>query len=637
MRLVLSSAALLCLSLTGCTMVETASPVAETGATLQGRLHGGQQPVVGAHVYLMQANTTGTGAASISLLSSASTGHSDSVGAYVLTDSNGFFSITNDYSCTPGTQVYTYALGGNPGAGTNSAAGFLALLGSCPAAGNFLTTTPYIWMNEVSTVAAAYAMAGFATDALHVSSSGTSLAKVDIANAFATAANLVNLATGTAYSTTPSGNAAVPQTTINTLANILAACVNSSGPSSSTCGILFSVAKSAGSSGTTATDTATAAINIAHYPGNNPSILFSTLASTVAFAPSLSSAPTDFTLSLVYSGGGIAKPEGIAVDGSGNVWVANYGSTGVSEILSTGAFAANTPYTGGGLGPAQAIAIDASGNAWVTNTTKNSLTKFSSSGTPANSSGYTGGGLSAPDALAIDANGDVWVGNSTRGSCMSLFLSSGSASSSSPLSGAGCSSTFGIAIAASGDAWAVNNDGSALVEFYGSSSPSLGSEAHTAIGNGGIASPVALAINSLGDIWVANGSRSSANVSEYVASTGQALTGPNGYSGGGTSITYGVATDGSGNMWFANSGSNSISEFSSSGVALSPAAGSGFNGGYVSSGFSTPYAIAVDGSGNVWVADEGSNAVIEMIGIATPVVTPLVAGLKSPYSIGAQP
>ena len=49
---------------------------------------------------------------------------------YVTTDSNGNFSIGNDYTCTSGQQVYLYAVGGNAGAGNNSAAGMLAILGA---------------------------------------------------------------------------------------------------------------------------------------------------------------------------------------------------------------------------------------------------------------------------------------------------------------------------------------------------------------------------------------------------------------------------------------------------------------------------------------------------------------------------
>jgi hypothetical protein len=54
-------------------------------------------------------------------------------------------------------------------------------------------------------------MAGFATDATHVSSSGTTLAQTGIANAFANAASLANLSTGTALTAPPAGNGNVPQ------------------------------------------------------------------------------------------------------------------------------------------------------------------------------------------------------------------------------------------------------------------------------------------------------------------------------------------------------------------------------------------------------------------------------------------
>src|ERR1019366_8272488 len=128
-----------------------------------------------------------------------------------------------------------------------------------PAAGNFAAATPFVAVNEVSTVAAAYAMAGFATDATHVGSSGTTLAQTGIANAFANAGNLETLGTGMALATTPAGNGTVPQAAINTLGNILAACVNSTGTGAA-CTTLFANAESGGTTGTMATDTATAAI-----------------------------------------------------------------------------------------------------------------------------------------------------------------------------------------------------------------------------------------------------------------------------------------------------------------------------------------------------------------------------------------
>jgi hypothetical protein len=265
----------------------------QAGPKLTGVVHGGQNPIAGAHVYLFAAASGASGAGqaayggsgiaasasnmSQSLLTSGNNTLITPVGSaltgdyYVTTGSDGSFSTSGDYTCTAGQQVYLYSVSGDPGLGTgvNTAAGLMAALGSCPAGGNFLSgTTPvtYVVVNEVSTVAAAYAMAGFATDAVHVGSSGTALALTGIQNAFANAANLETIGTGVALATTPAGNGTVPQATINTLANILASCVNSNGTGSA-CSTLFANAMSGGTTGTMAADTATAAINIAHNPG----------------------------------------------------------------------------------------------------------------------------------------------------------------------------------------------------------------------------------------------------------------------------------------------------------------------------------------------------------------------------------
>ncbi len=219
------------LFLTGCSSFQTtASSSLAQGAAVQGRVHGGRQAIVGAHIYLMAANTAGYGGASVSLLDGNATGQSDSIGAYVLTDAQGGFSISGDYSCTSTQQVYLLAVGGDTGAGNNPSSALMAVLGQCPSGGtNFGTAVPFISVNEVTTVAGVYALSGYMTDMLHVSSSGTALANVGMANAFVTAANLANISNGTANATTPAGNGTVPQAKINTLANILTACINSDG------------------------------------------------------------------------------------------------------------------------------------------------------------------------------------------------------------------------------------------------------------------------------------------------------------------------------------------------------------------------------------------------------------------------
>ena len=115
------------------------------------------------------------------------------------------------------------AIGGNAGAGANPNLAMMAALGSCS---QLKTNLPFIWINEVTTVASAYALSGFMADYAHVGASGTNY--TGLKNAFATVNNLANTSTGAAlsvapyYSTMPSGTSAtnylstVPQAEINT-------------------------------------------------------------------------------------------------------------------------------------------------------------------------------------------------------------------------------------------------------------------------------------------------------------------------------------------------------------------------------------------------------------------------------------
>jgi hypothetical protein len=264
----------------------------------QGVVNGGQsRAVVGAKVYVLQVNSGEYGNSSVSLLTSATGTPADSIGHYVLTGEHGGFSIAGDYTCTAGHQVYVYARGGNSGDdGRNPAIGLMASLGACPEAGHFNDAAPFIFVNEVTTVAAAYAMAGMATDATHV----VGPALPSAWNGLVSAADLASITTGFANTTLPSmPDSKVPQTKIHTLANILAACINSDSPKSAGCTTLFANARSLGSSGLVPEDTATAAINIARNPHANIAALYGLQPKLSApFQPALESPPADFDLSV---------------------------------------------------------------------------------------------------------------------------------------------------------------------------------------------------------------------------------------------------------------------------------------------------------------------------------------------------
>ena len=637
MRKSLPIVTVLCaLLLAGCAGVPVTSPVATKpvqGVALKGIVHGGQQPIVGAHVYLYAASTGIPGTLSTSLLGNFGGTSKDGQGNYyVTTVTGGAFSISGDYTCPSGTaQVYLYAIGGDPTPGVpNTVAGLLAGLGSCDAPS---FSSQYIVVNEVSTVATAYAIAGFATDATHVSSSGTTLATLGISNAFGAIANLENVSTGTALATTPEGNGTVPQGEINTLADILAACINTNGSTASgmPCGTLFSNAMN----GTTAPgDTATAAINIAHNPGANLDNLYSLVQPGAPFQGTISE-PNDFTLAITYTGGGLDgsgnAPEGLAVDGAGNVWVPNSGSSSLSELEYNGTVLSGTSGFGiGALDSPTSVAIDPSGFVSVANFYGSSLTQFFTSG--AVRTKPQGSGLYEPYGIAIDSVDNIWVSNSGDNT-LSEFQSSGAASSGTN-GFAGVNAPAGIAADTSRDVWTTvwASLPYAIVEATPSNVPG-NPPTLTPITEEQLAAPYGIAIDGSGNIWVTN-TGGNGSLSEYSPSQGKWLSpDPLGFTGGGIDDPYGVAIDGAGNVWTANYGgnSNSVSEFNSQGAAIS-----GGNG-YVSNGLLFPYALAIDPSGNLWVAsDNTSGPLTEFVGAAAPVVTPLAAGATN-GQLGTRP
>lgn len=213
-----------CLAGCGGSFESATSTPTTRGTALQGKIMGGQQPIIGAHIYLMQANPIVWKGASTSLLTSTSggtgggqatasdttvVGNTTTPAYYVTTQApGGTFNISGDYSCTAGTQVYLIGVGGNSvGTSTsvsNPAIVQMALLGNCPSSGSFAASVPFITLNELSTVAAAYSVAGFALDYLHIGSWGTDAHTTGLANAFRGSANIVSLGGGLAYTTTPS-------------------------------------------------------------------------------------------------------------------------------------------------------------------------------------------------------------------------------------------------------------------------------------------------------------------------------------------------------------------------------------------------------------------------------------------------
>jgi len=565
--------------------------------TLKGIAHGGQQPVQFATVTLWGVNSTTSKGAATSLATTS-------------TDSGGNFNLTGLYAANcalaPGGDPYVYVTvtGGNPGNGTNTNLALMAVLEDC----NTLLTnagSTFLFVNEITTVAGAYALAPFTgSDYMHIGASSTYA--TGMANAFKVANSLVNFQTGLPSGPNLPGNATLPTAEIYSLADILASCVNGN-TASTLCSNLFTYATPSG--GPAPVDTITAAANIAQNPGQNVGLLFGLSTGNPPWGGSLplGGQPQDWTLALKYTDTSLNAPTGIAIDASGNAWVANEAGTGVTELSTTGTVlsTASTGFTGSGnvLG-AQGIAIDRSGNVWIANTAVNSIVKLTSGG--GFTGNYTSGNISGPTAIAMDSGGNAWVTNFDGASIIEV---SSSGTPGSPITGTSStiSNPSGIAVDSRGYVW-VSNAGPSTMVLFNNSGTQQG-----AFTDNNLLAPVGAGVDPSNNVFVA------ANAINGVSgfnSSGAALSNSPA-SGGGLSAPTGVAVDGAANVWVTNSNTaGTLSKVvASSATALSPSTGLG--------SLNVPVGVAVDSSGNVWTANSGDNTISEFVGLGSPTVTPI--------------
>ena len=409
------------------------TPQVVSGPAIDGSIYGGHAPIQGAHIYLLQPGTAGPGSLATSLLgnngATSAGGYAISTnpgdpnvpaGAkYVTSDATGNFSLSGAYTCTVGQPVYIYGYGGK----ISSTALFnnnivqLLTLGNCPGgSGEFAGSIRYVYLNEVSTVATAYTFQPFTlpthNDAWHIGTNNTTQGLLGIANAATTASQLYNIQGGTQLSSTHDGeghianfetlldgvpnqgNGIVPQSTIDTLANVLADCVDSTvltvGTPTAECSALFAVATNNGETTTTTptVDTGTAMLNIARFPAGNHSAgatnVSSTYVSTIfnlqgtgttPYVPQLATAPNDWTLAInypeaqvsaYYSGATnntLGLAESVAIDNIGQIWVTAQSGSYINRFSNVGVRNSKDllNYIAG------YVSIDGANNAWTGN------------------------------------------------------------------------------------------------------------------------------------------------------------------------------------------------------------------------------------------------------------------------------
>ena len=592
-------------ALAGCGGTVSSTTSGYKGSGFDGKVLIGQQPLIGASVELYAMGTSGNGSKGVALLSSAPT-----------TDSTGAFSVAAGYDCpSSGSQLYLVARGGHPGSaasGDNDSIAMLTALGACCEVDS---ATPVV-INEVTTAAAVYALAQFLSAGGNLGATSTNT--VGLKNAVATAQALANISTGSSPGPAFAANGSSPAAKIDALANLLNACTSST-DGGSTCSGLFSAT-------TTPTDTPEntldAALNLVRNPAQNVAALYALASSSSAFTPALAKQPSDWTLFINYTGGGMNSPTSLGVDSAGNVWVASY--LGTASLFSPlGAPLFPQGVTGSGLGYSFGLAVDANNNAWITNfpspyAAGNTVSVFNSSGASvAGSSGYSTGAYTYPNGVAIDTDGSAWVvdwGDSE----LTHLSSSGQELSGSPYSSAQLIDPVDAAIDASHNVWVSNEGGTTVTRVTQDGSQFTSYDCC----NG----PEGLAIDQSGNVWVPNFYGKS--ISE-ISGAGTVLS-----NGGYTSASLvdpdDIAIDGAGSVWICNYRGPSLTELAGStasvpGAVLSPAGGLGSDAGLLEA-----YSLAIDANGNLWVSNKGNNTLTQFIGLAAPVRTPQIGPSAAP-------
>jgi len=612
----------------GFSSIKPAETSPATGEGISGTVHGGQQAISGATVTLYAPATTGYGNAPTAIVSTSST-------------PNGSFTLPRPYTCpTNSGNVYIEATGGTAGSGTNTAIALVALLGPCSA----LSSGTTVILNEATTVAAAYALAPFATVSASGTGIGTSATNLTgLNNAYGPATNLVNTTTGNPNAANAISGMILPTAELDTIANILADCVNTA--SSSTCTTLFTAATPPG--GTAPSDTFQAALDIALNPANNLSSLYPLASAFAVFQPALTGQPADFALGIQYNGSVIsacAFTTGVAIDQIGNAWVGcgtGNSNAGVTEISPSGTYLSagsgfslplpnGTPRTGG-----NGIAIDSNGAAWLTNASESAVYQISSSGSASRFA--PAGDLNGPTGIAINnGTNQVYVANTGNNPAANNgspdYL--GQSIAVLNLSGAEASGPYSTPAVYGPTDLANANGNYVIADFTGYSTASTSIAAIETIAPGSSptinaqasSSPTgALAADAASNIWYVN----TGIINEFVAID---ISGTYYYTPGGTTVTPSISPlslmfDGNDHLLIAGTNSSSQGRLAFYDDSM--------NLLYTVSANNTippvpydPTGLDIDSSGNIWITGtSSSNAgyVTELIGAAGPVPMPKAA------------
>ena len=307
-----------------------------------------------------------------------------------------------------------------------------------------------------------------------------------------------------------------------------------------------------------------------------------------------------------------SSPSGVVVDASGNLYVADTGNSTIRKVTPAGvvttiAGAAGITGIADGTGAGaqfkypQGIAVDASGNLYVADTGNNTIRKVTPAGvvtTIAGTAGITGSAngtgpaaqFNSPLGVAVDASGNVFVADSFNYIIREI-------------------TPAGVVTTPVGQVgnpfyYQAGQGNNAIID-------TVASMAFDGSGNLYLAEPGAWTIEKMTPTFYVSTFAGSNPVTPGVPVAGsEDGTGVDNTTFG---ASYGIAIDGSGNVYVADTGNNLIRKITPAVVVTTLAGNAGVAGSADGTGaaalFNHPWGVAVDGSGNVYVTDSFNNTI----------------------------
>lgn len=308
----------------------------------------------------------------------------------------------------------------------------------------------------------------------------------------------------------------------------------------------------------------------------------------------------------------------IVVDATANT-VATLTTAGVVTTLAgTSGSAGSTDATGSSalFNTPNGIALDSSGNVFVADTANATIRKITSAGVVTTFAGSTStrgntdatgtaATFSYPMGVAIDSSANLYVADATNHTIRKI-------------TSAGVVTTFAGGAGVSG-----SNDGSGTSARFNY--------------------PCGVAVDSAGNVYVADTTN---NTIRKITAAGvvTTLAGTSGVSGAsdgaGTAALFnqptGLALDSSGNLYVADTGNSAIRRISTAGEVTTfaglPTIAGLLDGTGTAAWFNQPKALALDSSGNLWVADTGNAAIRKVTSAGVVTTLTLSAGSTSSSS-----